>query len=55
MATTDVEESREMVVSPTLKETVPVTTGVYYIKNTHRVDSTNLTLVGTTHEIILGP
>jgi len=55
MATTDVEESREMVISPTLEDNVPVTTGVYYIRNTHRVDSTNLTSVGTTHEIILGP
>ncbi len=51
----DVEESRKMMVSPTLEDTVPSTTGVYYTKNTHQVDSTNLTLVGTRLEITLGP
>lgn len=55
MATTDVEESKEKTVSPTLEDRVPVTTGIYYSQNIHQVDSTNLTLVGTRHEITLGP
>lgn len=54
MATTEIEQEKKMVVSPTLKERIAATNGIYYVQCVWIIDDKTNLPVGVRQNITLG-